>query len=333
MNLLPHSNGVRRVNMKRQRTTKEKLKYIAKVLLGIIIAGFIVQQITNFIAGETLIERVDYITVDDKRMDFRLSGTGNYTVVFDGVLGGNLEVWNTIASELEENDNVATFLYNRRGYGFSASGSARTIEEQAQDLKILLRKSGALEPYILVGEEYGSLVLTSFAEQFPDSVAGIVSVNPLVEEDIKNSRNSLKNVALRIRRKIEQLGSYIGLTMLLDKLNLDVNINDLEDNLEGEALEEFSSHRTKASYTSAVSNELRNLSNYNLDIQQDGVFTGKPYCLITKNEDDRLKSLGDEGLTTSIVSNTDSCVLSLSKAIDILAGIRGVIKQCNDLKK
>ena len=26
MNLLPHSNGVRRVNMKRQRTTKEKLK-------------------------------------------------------------------------------------------------------------------------------------------------------------------------------------------------------------------------------------------------------------------------------------------------------------------
>ena len=246
---------------------------------------------------------------------------------------GNLEVWNTIASELEENDNVATFLYNRRGYGFSASGSARTIEEQAQDLKILLRKSGALEPYILVGEEYGSLVLTSFAEQFPDSVAGIVSVNPLVEEDIKNSRNSLKNVALRIRRKIEQLGSYIGLTMLLDKLNLDVNINDLEDNLEGEALEEFSSHRTKASYTSAVSNELRNLSKYNLDIQQDGVFTGKPYCLITKNEDDRLKSLGDEGLTTSIVSNTDSCVLSLSKAIDILAGIRGVIKQCNDLKK
>ena len=155
MNLLPHSNGVRRVNMKRQRTTKEKLKYIAKVLLGIIIAGFIVQQITNFIAGETLIERVDYITVDDKRMDFRLSGSGNYTVVFDGVLGGNLEVWNTIASELEENDNVATFLYNRRGYGFSASGSARTIEEQAQDLKILLRKSGALEPYILVGEEYG----------------------------------------------------------------------------------------------------------------------------------------------------------------------------------
>ena len=308
MNLLPHSNGVRRVNMKRQRTTKEKLKNMAKVLMGIIIAGFIVQQITNFIAGETLIERVDYTTVD-------------------------LEVWDTIANEIEENDNVATFLYNRRGYGFSASGSARTIEEQAQDLKILLRKSGAMEPYILVGEEYGSLVLTSFAKQFPDSVAGIVLVNPLVEEDIKNSGNSLKNMALRIRRKIEQLGSYVGFTMLLDKLNLDININDIDDTLKGDALEEFSSHRTKASYTTAVSNELSNLSNYNLDIQQEGVFTGKPYCLITKNKDERLKSLGDEDLTTYIVSNTDSSVLSLKSSTDILAGIRGVIKQCKEQKK
>ena len=100
-----------------------------------------------------------------------------------------------------------------------------------------------MEPYILVGEEYGSLVLTSFAKQFPDSVAGIVLVNPLVEEDIKNSGNSLKNVALRIRRKIEQVGSYVGFTMLLDKLNLDININDIDDTLEGDALEEFSSHR------------------------------------------------------------------------------------------
>ena len=131
-----------------------------------------------------------------------------------------------------------------------------------------------MEPYILVGEEYGSLVLTSFAKQFPDSVAGVVLVNPLVEEDIKNSGNSLKNMALRIRRKIEQLGSYVGFTMLLDKLNLDININDIDDTLKGDALEEFSSHRTKASYTTAVSNELSNLSNYNLDIQQEGVFTG-----------------------------------------------------------
>ena len=333
MNLLPHSNGVKVVNMKRQKTTKEKLRDIAKVLVGIIIVGFIVHTVTNFIAGETLIERVDYTTVDDKRMDYRLEGSGNYTVVFDGVLGGNLEVWDSIASNLEENDNVATFSYNRRGYGFSASGASRKIEEQAQDLKILLRKSGASEPYILVGEEYGSLVLTSFAEQFPDSVAGIVLINPLVEEDILNSNNNLKNSILRFRRKIEQLGSHISLTMLLDKLNLDVNSDDIEENLSDEALEEFKTHRTKSSYTTAVSNELANLSDYNLDLQQDGVFSGKPYCLITTNEDSSLKQLGDEGLTTNIVCNSESSVLSLTDESQILTGIRTVLKQCEDMNK
>lgn len=333
MNLLPHSNGVRRVNMKRQKTTKERLASVAKVLVAIIIIGFVVQQITNFIAGETLIERVDYTTVDDKRMDYKLSGSGNYTIVFDGVLGGNLEVWSSIADELKENDSVATFQYNRRGYGFSGSGSSRTIEQQAQDLKILLRKSGASEPYILVGEEYGSLVLTSFAEQFPDSVAGIVLVDPLVEEDILSTKNSLKNVVLRFRRKIEQIGSHISLTMLLDKLKVDINMSDIEDKLSDDALEEFLVHRTKSSYTTAVSNELGNLSYYDNTLQKDGAFKGKPYYLITTSEDNRLKSLGDESMTTTMISNTDKSVLSLNKPNDVLVGIRAVIKQCNEGKK
>ena len=38
-------------------------------------------------------------------------------------------------------------------------------------------------------------------------------------------------------------------------------------------------------------------------------------------------------ITTYIVSNTDSSVLSLKSSTDILAGIRGVIKQCKEQKK
>ena len=57
----------------------------------------------------------------------------------------HLEEWNPIVDELKKNDNVRTFVYNRRGYGFSDSGSAgRTPEEQAKDLKILLRKAGVI---------------------------------------------------------------------------------------------------------------------------------------------------------------------------------------------
>lgn len=330
MDLLPHSNGVRKVNMKRKKTTKEILKEVTTLIVVVLIIGFVIQQISNFIANETLIERVDYTTVDDKRMDYKLEGTGKYTVVFDGVLGGNLEVWNAITTDLQENDNVSTFVYNRRGYGFSASGSRRTIDEQAQDLKILLRKSGASEPYILVGEEYGSLVLTSFAKQFPNSVAGIVLINAINADTIGKDESSFKNIIMRLRRKIEQLGSNVGLTMLLDKLNMDINMDDIEKNFTGETLDEFLTQRTKSSYTTAVCNELSNLSKGENTFQNPGVFSGKPYYLITKDNSDVLRNLGDENLTTVQVKNTDSKVLSLTDSQDILVGIRQIIKQCND---
>lgn len=330
MNLLPQSNGVRRVNMKKKRSPKEKAQFIAKLIIIILIIGFSVQMVCNFISKETINERVDYTTVDDKRMDYRLDGSGKYTIVFDGAIGGNLEAWTPIIDDLESNgDDITTFTYNRRGYGFSDSGSRLSIEEQAQALKILLRKSGASAPYILVGEEYGSLVLTSFAEQFPDAVAGVVLVNPLNENVLKNSGFSFKTTFMNLRRRIEELGSNISLTMLMDKLGLTIDSSDFTNSLSGDSLTEFKSERTKASYTTAVVNENENLSKGLSGSQKQGVFAGKPYCLIINNDDTSLAGLGDENLTTIIKTTETKNFLSLNDSSTILSGIRLVIEKCN----
>ncbi|MBM6838228.1 alpha/beta hydrolase, partial [Clostridium saudiense] len=269
------------------------------------LVGFVYQKISNFIAKETLRQGVDYTTVDDRRMDFRLEGEGNYTVVFDGDIGGNLEQWTPVVDELSD-DNVSTFVYNRRGYGYSDSGSERTPEEQAQDLKILLRKAGAPEPYILVGEGYGSLVLTSFAEQFKDSVAGVMLINPLDESYIGTKDYNKKQIITKLRRKIEKVGSNFGLTELLDKLNLDVSLDDFESSLSGEELDEFKTQRTKTKYTTAVYNEMNVLSKGLSDSQKVGVFTGMPYYLMTSFDNDNLKNLGDESLTKVYKTETTS---------------------------
>ncbi len=306
MKLLPYSNGLRQVSMKKHRTPKEISKLILIIVGMLLLVGFVYQKISNFIAKETLRQRVDYTTVDDRRMDFRLKGEGNYTVVFDGVgfvyqkisnfiaketlrqrvdyttvddrrmdfrlkgegnytvvfdggIGGNLEQWTPVVDELSS-DNVSTFVYNRRGYGYSDLGPERTPEEQAQDLKILLRKAGAPEPYILVGEGYGSLVLTSFAEQFKDSVAGVMLINPLDESYIGTKDYNKKQIITKLRRNVEKIGSNFGLTELLDALNLDVTLDDFENSLSGDELEEFKTQRTKTKYTTAVYNEMDNLS-------------------------------------------------------------------------
>lgn len=335
MKLLPHSNGVRKVNMKSKKSPKEIIKQVSTIFFILILIGFVYQRIANFISKETLKERVDYIRVDDKRLDYLLEGDGGkYTIIFDGNIGGNLNQWDLVVEELTTNyDDISTFVYNRRGYGFSDGGSNRTVKEQAEDLRILLRKSAAPSPYILVGEEYGSLVLTEFAKAYPDLVAGIILVNPLVENEI-NSEEFLKEVRLeKFRRGIEKLGSNIGLTSLIDKLDIDCKLDEFENSLEEDDLTEFKSHRTKSNYTRAVYNELGNIVSGSNSSQEVGVFKEKPYYLIAKENQVELKSLGDEELTKVYEISTESNFLSITEKDSVITGIRQVIKKANEIER
>lgn len=335
MKFLPHSNGVYKVKMRSKKSPKEMVRDILIIISIILALGFVFQKINNFITKETLKERVDYVRVDDKRLDYKTEGSGtSYTVVFDGNIGANLNQWNSVIETLTtEYDDLTTFVYNRRGYGFSDIGQIRTPKEQAEDLRILLRKSAAQAPYILVGEEYGSLVLTEFAKVYPDLVAGIVLVNPLVEKEIntKEFKNSL--FVERLRRKIESIGSNFGFTYLLDLMNLDTKVDEFENSLDENSLMEFKAHRTKTNYTKAVYNEILNITNGNNTSQQTGVFTGKPYYLIAKNNQISLESLGDENLTKVYQVNTDSDFVSIESPNFIVDGIRHVVKQANEIER
>ncbi len=334
MKLLPNSNGLYKVNMKKELNPKEKVKKIITIILIILLVGFIYQRISNFIAKETLKERVDYVRVDDKRLDYRLDGEGKYTIVFDGNIGTNLNQWNEISDKLlSDYGDVATFTYNRRGYGFSDSGSIRTPKEQAEDLRLLLRKAAIPSPYILVGEEYGSLVLTEFAKAYPDLVAGVVLVNPLVEDEINTDKYQRSLIFERIRRNIESMGSVVGLTSLLDKVHLTCNTNEFEEKLDYRDLEEFIVHRTKSSYNKAVNNEYKNITSGSNFSQEEGVFSGKPYYLIAKPGQEVLSKLGDESLTKIYNVDYEENIVSMYQPDSVITGIRQVIKQANEIER
>ena len=334
MKLLPSSNGFYKVNMKRELKPKDIVKNIFVSILVVLLIGFIYQRISNFIAKETLKERVDYARVDGKRLDYIMEGEGKYTVIFDGNIGANLNQWSEITDKLISNyDDVVTFTYNRRGYGFSDSGSIRTPKEQAEDLRVLLRKLAAPSPYILVGEEYGSLVLTEFAKAYPNLVAGVVLINPLVEDVINTDIYRRSLFFERIRRNIEALGSEVGLTTLLDKLNLTCNTDEFEAELGERELDEFKVHRTKSSYNNAVKNEYKNITSGNNSSQEEGVFSGKPYYLIAKPGQEVLSNLGDENLTKVYNVNNEENIIAMYKPDTVITGIRQVIKQANEIER
>lgn len=334
MKLLPHSNGLYKVNMKEKLKPKELIKKTLSILIFLLLIGFIYQTISNFIAKETLKERVDYTRVNSKRVDFRLEGEGDFTIIFDGNIGTNLNQWNEICEKLQSDyGDVYTFTYNRRGYGFSDSGEALTPEEQAVELRSLLKKAGAPSPYILVGEEYGSLVLTEFAKKYSDLVSGVVLVNPIVE-DVVNTKEYKKSTLLkRMRLSIEKYGSYVGFTKLLDELNLEISMDEFEEKLSEEDLKEFKVHRTKSSYTTAVNNEYKNLVENKINIQSEGVLSGKPYYLIANESQEQLAKLGDEDLTKLYTINNEYKIYSMEQADRVITGIRHVIKKAKEIER
>ena len=331
MKFLPYSNGVRSVNMKRQRSPKDKFKIISGIIVTIIIIGFVAQNVVDFVDGERLKKRVNYTTVDDLRLDYRVEGNGSYTIIFDGDMGTTLEGLTPIVEELKENDNVRTFVYNRQGYGYSDGSSGRTPKEQARDLKILLRKAGLSGPYIIVGEGYGSLVLTSFAQQFKDSVAAAIMIDPINEKEVQTKEYKRSQIITKFRRSIERIGSTFSLTMIMDKLNLDVNLNDYESGLPESSLNEFLTLRSKSNYTNAVYHELNNILKGKSKSQIDGVFSDIPYYLITKKENDLLKSLGSEELTTVYITSCDKDFLVLNDKDNVINAIRQTVKKLKEI--
>lgn len=334
MKLLPHSNGLYKVNMKEKLKPKDVIKKTFTIIIGLLIIGFIYQTISNFVAKETLRERVDYTRVNSKRVDFLLEGEGEFTIVFDGNIGTNLNQWKEICEILQSDyGDVYTFTYNRRGYGFSDSGEQITPEEQAVELRSLLKKAGAPSPYILVGEEYGSLVLTEFAQKYNDLVAGVVLINPIME-DVINTKEYKKNTLLkRARLSIEKYGSYVGFTKLLHELNLDISTDEFEEKLSEEDLEEFKVHRTKSSYTTAVSNEYKNLVENKIDIQNEGVLSNKPYYLIADDTQEALAKLGDEELTKVYKVSYEGEIYSIKEPDKVITGIRHVIKKVKEIER
>ena len=185
-NYLPESNGLYKVNMK-EPVSKATIRKRILTVICLIIFGFIMfQQLSNYFGNRRIKSNFSYITVNGEKYDYDLSGKGEYTIVFDGAIATTADQWKDIRKDIEEQYDVQTFVYNRAGYGESDLGEEKSPKKQAEDLKILLRKAGVTDKFILVGEEYGSLVMTNFASLFPDSVSGMLLIKPLDENKVKS---------------------------------------------------------------------------------------------------------------------------------------------------
>lgn len=328
MKLLSHTKVLYKLD--KDKVSKRKIfKKCIIFFVGLLVLGFVIQLIANVVDNSRLKSRFKYVRIDEKKMEYKLKANGDYTVVFDGAIGNNMYEWEQVCKSLEDK-KISTFIYNRRGYGFNDGGDARMPEDQAKDLKTLLKKVGAQEPYILVGEEYGSLVTTNFISLYPKSVAGVVLVNPISEEKIKTNEFKQSIRSEYYRSKLEAIGTNFSLTSLLSKMGLTMENISFKDHITESELSEFNSFENKSKYKEAVSNELGNIYKEASNSQTSGLLSNKPFYLITSNEEDSIKAMGNPDVTTIYKKEIGSSPISLLDPNSIIDGVNSVLK---DAKK
>jgi pimeloyl-ACP methyl ester carboxylesterase len=117
---------------------------------------------------------------DGRRLNFRCSGEGAPTILFEGGFAATSLAWVKVQSEVARRYRACA--YDRAGYGFSDPGPPpRDGAATAKDLDDGLRALHIQGPFILVGHSAGGLYMRLFADRRPGDIAGMVLVDPSIE--------------------------------------------------------------------------------------------------------------------------------------------------------
>ncbi|WP_433901082.1 alpha/beta fold hydrolase [Sphingobacterium puteale] len=156
------------------------ISFIALVLL----AGFIFESWSRAKA-EKIIPNGQFVELDRCRLHYLKKGTGGPTIVFESALcpEGHLQ-WYSIQQELSL--HTTTVSYDRAGILWSERGeNPKTGEKMAEELYLLLEKSNAPKPYILVGHSMGGMLVRIFVDKYSQDVAGAVLIDSQHPENEK----------------------------------------------------------------------------------------------------------------------------------------------------
>jgi len=124
------------------------------------------------------------------------AGHGGPVVVLEAGIAASSLSWALVQPRVAEFTRVLS--YDRAGFGWSAEGACSgTALDSANALARLLEQSGEPGPYILVGHSFGGLIARVFEQRFPDKVAGMVLVDPVIRDEWRGLTEAKRRMLAR----------------------------------------------------------------------------------------------------------------------------------------
>jgi pimeloyl-ACP methyl ester carboxylesterase len=120
------------------------------------------------------------VDVGGYKLHLHCQGTGSPTILLEAGQGESSLTWATLQPELAKSTRVCA--YDRAGYGWSErSPLPRTVTSMVDELHTLLQRAEIAGPYLLVGHSVGGLNMRLFAQRYPQTVTGMVLLDPAHE--------------------------------------------------------------------------------------------------------------------------------------------------------
>lgn len=106
---------------------------------------------------------------------------GSPTVILDTFGFANLDIWNRVQPEIARFAHTISFDHGGH-WGSEPGPKPRDARQLALELRAALRHAQIDPPYLFVGYSMGGIYSRVFAGMFPNDVAGIVFVDPSMED-------------------------------------------------------------------------------------------------------------------------------------------------------
>jgi len=104
-------------------------------------------------------------------------------VILEAGGGGSSTAWKGVQAALPI--AIRACAYDRAGSGKSDPGpEPRTMDADVMDLHALLEKLEITGPIVFVGQSLGGILARLYVQKYPDSVAGVILLDPTDENDV-----------------------------------------------------------------------------------------------------------------------------------------------------
>jgi pimeloyl-ACP methyl ester carboxylesterase len=112
----------------------------------------------------------------------REAGTGSRVVVFEAGLAATSVNWSRVQQALGA--QTRSVSYDRAGLGWSAPVDApRSLQRWSDDLHRLIHALDLPRPLTLVGHSFGTFIIRVYASRFPQDVAALVFLDPVMPDE------------------------------------------------------------------------------------------------------------------------------------------------------